>query len=121
MSTELILTIAGLIVGFRWIADIIFGVLFGYFSDKFGRRKNIIISSALMILAIIISISRIEFFLSIFCLVIMFFLSVSLETSLDAIGIYYGIHYGYILSLILIFLCLFFYTFKFKESTNQVV
>ena len=156
MSTELILTIAGLIVGFRWIADIIFGVLFGYFSDKFGRKKNIIISSALMILAIIISILRIEFFLSIFCLVIMFFLSVSLETSLDsqlgeispekersnilsrystwqdlgaafgpivgyAIGIYYGIHYGYILSLILIFLCLFFYTFKFKESTNQVV
>ena len=84
MSKELILTIAGVIVGFRWIADIIFGVLFGYFSDKFGRRKNIIISSTLIILAIIISISGIEFFLSIICLVIMFFLSVSLETSLDS-------------------------------------
>ena len=44
MSTELILTIAGLIVGFRWIADIIFGVLFGgnkilYVSDSSGNNE----------------------------------------------------------------------------------
>ena len=37
-----------------------------------------------MIVAIIFSISGIEFYLSIFCIVMMFFLSVSLETSLDS-------------------------------------
>ena len=51
MSKELILTIAGVIVGFRWIADIIFGVLFGYFSDKFGRRLITLSSVIMFILA----------------------------------------------------------------------
>ena len=83
-SVESIILIAGLIVGFRWIADIISGIIFGYLSDKFGRKKNIIASSILMIVAIIFSISGIEFYLSIFCIVMMFFLSVSLETSLDS-------------------------------------
>ena len=83
-SVESIILIAGLIVGFRWIADIISGIIFGYLSDKFGRKKNIITSSIIMIVAIIFSISGIEFYLSIFCIVMMFFLSVSLETSLDS-------------------------------------
>ena len=83
-SLESIILIAGLIVGFRWIADIISGIIFGYLSDKFGRKKNIITSSIIMIVAIIFSISGIEFYLSIFCIVMMFFLSVSLETSLDS-------------------------------------
>jgi hypothetical protein len=43
MSKELILTIAGVIVGFRWIADIIFGVLFGYFSDKLEEEKILLL------------------------------------------------------------------------------
>ena len=46
---------------------------------------NIIISSILMLLAIIICISGINFYLSIITIVLMFFFSVSLETSLDAL------------------------------------
>ena len=83
-SIELILTIAGIIVGFRWIADIVFGVLFGTLSDKFGRKINIISSSALMIMTILILISGLNFFISVMFLVLMFFLSVCLDTSLEA-------------------------------------
>ena len=83
-SIELILTIAGIIVGFRWIADIVFGVLFGTLSDKFGRKINIISSSSLMIMTILILISGLNFFISVVFLVLMFFLSVSLDTSLEA-------------------------------------
>ena len=84
-SKEVIIAIAGFIVGFRWIADIFFGIIFGTISDKFGRKMNIIISSILMLLAIIICISGINFYLSIITIVLMFFFSVSLETSLDAL------------------------------------
>lgn len=83
-SIELILTIAGIIVGFRWIADIVFGVLFGTLSDKFGRKINIISSSSLMIMTILILISGLNFFISVMFLVLMFFLSVCLDTSLEA-------------------------------------
>ena len=83
-SIELILTIAGIIVGFRWIADIVFGVLFGTLSDKFGRKINIISSSSLMIMTILILISGLNFYISVVFLVLMFFLSVSLDTSLEA-------------------------------------
>ncbi len=38
-----------------------------------------------MIVAIIIAITGLNFYLSVFCLVLMFFFSVSLETSLDAL------------------------------------
>jgi len=83
-NVETIVLIAGFVVGFRWIADIFFGIIFGTISDKFGRRINIIISSLLMITAILISVSGVDFYLSIICLVLMFFFSVSLETSLDS-------------------------------------
>ena len=72
-------------MGFRWIADIFFGIIFGSISDKFGRKINIIISSLAMIIAILISLSGIHFYLSIVCIVLMFFFSVSLETSLDSL------------------------------------
>ena len=78
------MTIAGIIVGFRWIADIVFGVLFGTLSDKFGRKINIISSSSLMIMTILILISGLNFYISVVFLVLMFFLSVSLDTSLEA-------------------------------------
>ena len=83
-SYEFIIMLAGLVVGFRWMADIVFGIIFGALSDKFGRRFNIIISSVLILFAIIIAISSISFYISIACIILMFFLSVSLETSLDA-------------------------------------
>jgi len=83
-NVETILAIAGFIVGFRWIADIFFGIIFGTISDKFGRKINIIISTFLMIIAILLSLSGINFYLSIVCIVLMFFFSVSLETSLDS-------------------------------------
>ena len=54
-------------------------------SDRFGRKINILISTFLMIVAIIIAITGLNFYLSVFCLVLMFFFSVSLETSLDAL------------------------------------
>ena len=84
-NIETIIAIAGFIVGFRWIADIFFGIIFGTISDKFGRKNNILLSSTLMIVCILLSISGISFYLSIFSLVLMFFFSVSLETSLDAL------------------------------------
>ena len=84
-SKEVIIAIAGFIVGFRWIADIFFGIIFGTISDRFGRKMNIIISSILMLFSIIICISGINFYLSIITIVLMFFFSVSLETSLDAL------------------------------------
>ncbi|MBA47052.1 MAG: hypothetical protein CL893_03085 [Dehalococcoidia bacterium] len=84
-NIETIIAIAGFIVGFRWIADIFFGIIFGTISDKFGRKINILLSSTLMIVCILLSISGISFYLSIISLVLMFFFSVSLETSLDAL------------------------------------
>jgi len=84
-SYEFIIMLAGLIVGFRWMADIIFGVIFGTLSDKYGRKSNILLSSILMLISIIVAISNISFYISIACIVFMFFLSVSLETSLDAL------------------------------------
>ncbi len=84
-NVETIIAIAGFVVGFRWIADIFFGIIFGTISDKFGRKINILFSSSLMIICILFSISGISFYLSIISLVLMFFFSVSLETSLDAL------------------------------------
>jgi len=84
-NIETIIAIAGFIVGFRWVADIFFGIIFGTISDKFGRKINILLSSTLMIVCILLSISGISFYLSIISLVLMFFFSVSLETSLDAL------------------------------------
>ncbi len=82
---DYIVGIAGFIIGFRHIADIFFGVIFGSISDRFGRKINILISTFLMLGAIIIAISGLNFYISVFCLVLMFFFSVSLETSLDAL------------------------------------
>ncbi|MBL00970.1 MAG: hypothetical protein CL774_00540 [Chloroflexi bacterium] len=82
---DTIVGIAGFIIGFRHVADIFFGVIFGSISDRFGRKINIVISTFLMIMAIIIAIIGLNFYLSVFCLVLMFFFSVSLETSLDAL------------------------------------
>ena len=84
-STESIILIAGIVVGFRWIADIFFGVIFGTLSDKFGRFNNITLSIIFMNLFIIIAILKLDFFITVLCLILMFFVSVSLETSLDAL------------------------------------
>jgi MFS family permease len=84
-STESIIIIAGIVVGFRWIADIFFGVIFGTLSDKFGRFNNITLSILFMNLFIIIAILKLDFFVTVLCLILMFFVSVSLETSLDAL------------------------------------
>ncbi|MBC63753.1 MAG: hypothetical protein CL746_05480 [Chloroflexi bacterium] len=85
LELDTIVGIAGFIIGFRHVADIFFGVIFGSISDRFGRKINILISTFLMIVAIIIAITGLNFYLSVFCLVLMFFFSVSLETSLDAL------------------------------------
>jgi len=82
---DTIVAVAGFIIGFRHVADIFFGVIFGSISDRFGRKINILISTFLMLGAIIIAISGLNFYLSVSCLVLMFFFSVSLETSLDAL------------------------------------
>ena len=84
-SIESIILIAGIVVGFRWIADIFFGVIFGTLSDKFGRFNNITLSIIFMNLFIIIAILKLDFFITVLCLILMFFVSVSLETSLDAL------------------------------------
>jgi hypothetical protein len=84
-SIESIILIAGIVVGFRWIADIFFGVIFGTLSDKFGRFNNITLSIIFMNLFIIIAILKFDFFVTVLCLILMFFVSVSLETSLDAL------------------------------------
>jgi hypothetical protein len=84
-STESIILIAGIVVGFRWISDIFFGVIFGTLSDKFGRFNNITVSILFMNLFIIIAILKLDFFVTVLCLILMFFVSVSLETSLDAL------------------------------------
>ncbi|OUW95438.1 MAG: hypothetical protein CBD90_03760 [Chloroflexi bacterium TMED230] len=83
-DVKTILAIAGFVVGFRWIADIFFGIIFGTLSDNFGRKNNIMISTFLMLIAILLAISGIDFYLSLICIILMFFFSVSLETSLDA-------------------------------------
>ena len=84
-SYESIILLAGIVVGFRWLADIMFGLIFGTLSDKFGRQSNIIISAITMLISIIIAVSNISFYVSVFCIILMFFISVSLETSLDAL------------------------------------
>jgi MFS family permease len=84
-SYESIIILAGIVVGFRWLADIMFGLIFGTLSDKFGRKSNIIISAITMLISIIIAVSNISFYVSVFCIILMFFISVSLETSLDAL------------------------------------
>ena len=82
---ETIIAIGGFIVGFRYIADIFCGIIFGAISDRYGRKINIMISSLLMIITIIISISDYNFYLTVSCITLLFFFSVSLETSLDAL------------------------------------
>tara|TARA_B110000438_G_scaffold163155_1_gene156192 strand:+ start:3248 stop:4480 length:1233 start_codon:yes stop_codon:yes gene_type:complete len=84
-SYETIIILAGIVVGFRWLADIMFGLIFGTLSDKFGRKSNIVISASMMLISIIIAISNPNFYITVLCIIIMFFLSVSLETSLDAL------------------------------------
>ena len=82
---ETIIALGGFIIGFKYIADIFFGIIFGSISDRYGRDINIIISSFLMIFAIVISISGYNFYVTVVCIVLLFFFSVSLETSLDAL------------------------------------
>jgi len=84
-SKPLIISIAGFVVGFRWIADIFFGIIFGAISDKFGRNINIILSTILMLISIILAIMGLSFVISVVCIILMFFFSVALETSLDAL------------------------------------
>jgi MFS family permease len=85
LSIESVILIAGIVVGFRWVSDILLGVIFGSLSDKFGRFNNITLSILFLNLFIIIAIIKLDFFVTVVCLILMFFVSVSLETSLDAL------------------------------------
>ena len=79
-----VVTLAGLLVGFRWLSDISLGVLMGHLSDRIGRRMSIACGMA----AMVASLATVAVFDSVVAAIVamplLFVAAVGVNTALDA-------------------------------------
>ena len=79
-----VVTLAGLLVGFRWFSDLGLGVLLGHVSDRIGRRPSIAIGMAAMILSLALIVVFDSVTAAIVGLPALFVAAVGVNTALDA-------------------------------------
>ncbi len=79
-----VVTLAGLLVGFRWFSDLGFGVPLGHVSDRIGRRPSIAIGMAGMIAPLALIAAFDSVVAAVVGLPVLFVAAVGVNTALDA-------------------------------------
>lgn len=82
--TVTVLTLAGLLVGVRWVSDLALSIPLGHVSDRFGRRPAITVGLVFMLaaLAVMGTLSVVE--VVVIAMPVLFVASVGVNTALDA-------------------------------------
>ena len=79
-----VVTLAGLLVGFRWLSDISLGVLMGHLSDRVGRRMSIGCGMAAMVAALSLMVVSDSVVAVVVAMPLLFVAAVGVNTALDA-------------------------------------
>lgn len=79
-----VVTLAGLLVGFRWFSDLGLGVPLGHFSDRIGRRPSIAIGMAGMFAPLALIAAFDSIVAAVIGLPVLFVAAVGTNTALDA-------------------------------------
>ncbi len=79
-----VVTLAGLLVGFRWFSDLGLGVPLGHFSDRIGRRPSIAIGMAGMFAPLALIAAFDSIVVAVIGLPLLFIAAVGTNTALDA-------------------------------------
>ena len=79
-----VVTLAGLLVGFRWFSDLGLGVPLGHFSDRIGRRPSIAIGMAGMFAPLALIAAFDSIVAAVVGLPLLFIAAVGTNTALDA-------------------------------------
>ncbi|GEM_PF-228984 len=79
-----VLTLAGILVGIRWFADLALAVPFGHISDRVGRRRTVAVSMAITLAAVAVIGLAHSTEAIVFALPVFFFAGVAAQTALEA-------------------------------------
>ncbi len=79
-----VVTLAGLLVGFRWLSEISLGVAMGYLSDRVGRRMFIACGMAVMVAALAMMVASDSVVAVVIAIPVLFVAAVGVNTALDA-------------------------------------
>lgn len=79
-----VVTLAGLLVGSRWLAEITLGVLMGHLSDRVGRRTSIACGMAAMVASLAVMVAFDSVVAVVLMMPVLFVAAVGVNTALDA-------------------------------------
>ncbi len=79
-----VVTLAGLLVGSRWLAEITLGVLMGHLSDRVGRRMSIACGMAAMVASLAVMVAFDSVVAVVLTMPVLFIAAVGVNTALDA-------------------------------------
>ncbi len=79
-----VVTLAGLLVGFRWLSDISLGVLMGHLSDRVGRRMSIAWGMTAMVASLAMMVVSDSVVAVVVGMPMLFVAAVGVNTALDA-------------------------------------
>ncbi len=79
-----VVTLAGLLVGSRWLAEITLGVLMGHLSDRVGRRMSIACGMAAMVASLAVMVVFDSAVAVVIGMPLLFLAAVGVNTALDA-------------------------------------
>lgn len=79
-----VVTLAGLLVGFRWLSEISLGVAMGYLSDRVGRRMFIACGMAVMVASLAMIVAFDSVVAVVVAIPVLFVAAVGVNTALDA-------------------------------------
>ncbi len=79
-----VVTLAGLLVGSRWLAEITLGVLMGHLSDRVGRRMSIACGMAAMVASLAVMVAFDSVVAVVLTMPVLFVAAVGVNTALDA-------------------------------------
>lgn len=79
-----VVTLAGLLVGFRWLSEISLGVAMGYLSDRVGRRMFIACGMAVMVASLAMMVAFDSVVAVVVAIPVLFVAAVGVNTALDA-------------------------------------
>ena len=81
--TARLVTLAGIIIGIRWFADLALSIQLGHISDTFGRRRTIFGSATIAILSLVLAATTSTVELLVLALAVTFIAGLALEITLD--------------------------------------
>ncbi len=79
-----VVTLAGLLVGFRWLSDLGLAVPLGYLSDRVGRRLSVACGMAAMLAALVLAVALDSVVALVAGIPLLFIASVGVNVALDA-------------------------------------